>query len=138
MRSTLPTPPAARVLGADRPRFSPRPRRVYAVSRRSPTWAGAGRRRCGLGPHSEQGGRTSVIIVNRFLVEPQSSSLVLANEKLLAGFQRKAPHTPDASASVLLSTSQGLYSLRSEESAQGATSYMHSAPAKSTVSKVIF
>ena len=102
------------------------------------SWAGAGRRRCGLGPHSEQGGRTSVIIVNRFPVELQSSSLVLANEKLLAGFQRKAPHTPDASASVLLSASQGLYSLRSEESAQGATSYMHSAPAKSTVSKVIF
>ena len=50
-------------------------------------------------------------------MEPQSSSLVLAKEKLLAGFQRKAPHTPDASASVLLSASQGLYSLRSEESA---------------------
>ena len=111
-RSTLP-PPVACVL---RGRWIPPPSTVTQSLGCVPVtylgWGGKARRVVsGL---TQQGGRTSGgITVNRFPVEPQSSSLVLANEKLLAGFQRKGAHTRDASASLLLSASQGLYSLRS-------------------------
>lgn len=51
--------------------------------------------RFGLQPSvSRDGGSTaSIIIFNRLLVEQHSFSLALANEKLLAGVQRKGTHT---------------------------------------------
>lgn len=53
---------------------------------------GMGRHRFGLQPQSERAGgrRRCIIILNGLLLQWRSSSLVLANEKLLAGFQREA------------------------------------------------
>lgn len=62
----------------------------FPVSHTSPGWGSKAR---GLvSSHGESvagGGRPSIITFGRPLVEQQPFPLVLANEKLLAGFQRK-------------------------------------------------
>lgn len=70
-----------------------------------------------LGAVGGEGGWSFIIIFNRLLVEQQSFSLVLANEELLAGFQREAGPR-DTSASVILSASQGCFYLESREQHQ--------------------
>lgn len=71
----------------------PWPCGVYAVSRVSHTSPGGGGKARGLvSSHGESvagGGRPSIITFGRPLVEQQPFPLVLANEKLLAGFQTK-------------------------------------------------
>lgn len=79
--------------GADRFLLSLWSCREYAVSEcHLPRLEQEGTRG-GLQPESERGGGVSIIIFNGFLVEQPSFSLVLANEKLLAGFQREGAHT---------------------------------------------
>lgn len=60
----------------------------------------------------EARGGAAIIIFNRLLAQQRSFPLVLANEKLSAGFQREAC-TRDTSASVVLSASQGCIYLES-------------------------
>lgn len=81
------------VLGGQGVLLLPWPRRVYAVSRMSQTSPGWGRKAQGSVSSVAGGGRTSIITFGRLLVEQQPFPLVLANEKLLAGFQRKGTHT---------------------------------------------
>lgn len=80
--------------------------RVSAVSRMLQTWAGDGEAQV-WSPASIwawRGRRRCIITLNGLLLQRRSSSLVLANEKLLAGFQREAC-TRGTFASVALSGS---------------------------------